>query len=365
MDKSIHLPGLNGLRAIAALTVMWGHIFLGPFGYWGVEGDYYTIFPLDGVTLFFVISGFLITYLLLNEYEHSNTISIKKFYLRRILRIWPLYYGYLAIALLISGITIGKELWFYLFFGANIPYIIGLALWPVVHYWSLGVEEQFYLFWPWIVKKTYSKKESGYRLLIYIISSIIIIWITCKLLCWSPIEKSVLYKFFTVTRFDCMMLGALGAVLYHKRIEWFLKITQNRWIAAIAVLLLVFSQWQKLIPAVFQPQIVALVSLIAIVGQLSESKPLINLENRMLDKIGKISYGIYIIHPLLIYGLSELWQKLSPPIKEITQVWLIYTIVTITTICAAYLSYTFLERPFLTLKNKFAVVQSQNSMDNK
>lgn len=363
MTNSIHLPGLNGLRAIAALTVMWGHVFLGPFGYWGFDGDYRSVFPLDGVTLFFVISGFLITYLLLNEHDRTGTISIKKFYIRRILRIWPIYYVFLIVALIITQVTFGKELWYYIFFGANIPFIIGSALWPIVHYWSLGVEEQFYLFWPWLVKKTYSQTKRGFILLTCIITTIIIAWIACKLLCWSPDNKSVLYRFLTVTRFDCMMLGALGAVLYHNRIQWFLKVTQNRWIAAIAVLLLIFSQWQEFIPAVLQPQTVAIVSLVAIVGQLSESKPLINLENKLMDGIGKISYGIYVIHPLLIYGISELWQKLSLPISVTAQVCIIYSLVTIVTICVAQLSYTFFERPFLTLKTKYAVVQSQNSMD--
>lgn len=362
MSPSIHLPGLNGLRAIAALTVMWGHVFLGPFGYWGLEGDYRSIFPLDGVTLFFVISGFLITYLLLNERDNSGTINVKKFYIRRILRIWPLYYVYLSIALLFTGVSIGNGVWFYLFFGANIPFILGSALWPIVHYWSLGVEEQFYLFWPWIVKKIRIETERGYRILTYTILSIIIIWISCKLLCWTPGDKSVLYRFFFVTRFDCMMIGALGAVLYYRHTYWFLCITHNRWIAAIAVLMLIFSQWVKLIPAVIQPQVVAVVSLVAIVGQLSKNKLLINLENKIMDSIGRISYGIYVIHPLLIYGISKFWTEMSPQLGEMTQVLIIYAIVTLSTLGIAYLSYQLLELPFLKLKNKFAVVQSQSSM---
>lgn len=311
-SNSIHLTGLNGLRAIAALTVMWGHVFLGPFGYWGLEGDHHSIFPLDGVTLFFVISGFLITYLLLNEQSHTGTVSIKKFYIRRILRIWPLYFVYLTVALLITHEPVGKSLWFYLFFGANIPFVVGTALWPVVHYWSLGVEEQFYLLWPWIVKKIHLDKEGRYKKLALLTASIMVAWIACKLICWTPGDKSVLYRFFSVTRFDCLMLGALGALLYHRRSGWFLRFAQNRWVAAMAVLLLVFSQWQRLVPAVLQPQAVALVSLVAIVGQLSERKPLINLENRIMDEIGKISYGIYVIHPLLIYLLSLLWRRMGP-----------------------------------------------------
>lgn len=355
-NHSIHLPGLNGLRAIAALTVMWGHVFLGPFGYWGIDDHVRSIFPLDGVTLFFVVSGFLITYLLLNEKELTGNISVKKFYIRRILRIWPLYYAYLIVALIVTKYVFNSEILYYIFFGANIPFALGTALWPVVHYWSLGVEEQFYMFWPWVVKKSTTKN------LVYIILAIMFAWIACKLLCWTPEDKSHLYRFFAVTRFDCMMLGALGAILYHCKIGWFLKIAQNRLVADISVLLLVFSQWLWLVPAIIQPQIVAIVSLMAIVGQLTEQKPFINLENRIMDGIGKTSYGIYVIHPLLIYYLSAAWRKMNISIDTTLQITIIYVLVTVLTMCIAQLSYRYLERPFLKLKVKYAVVSSQSSM---
>ena len=156
MNKTIHLPGLNGLRAIAALSVMWGHTFQSDFGNWGVEGFALPVVA-DGVTLFFVISGFLITYLLLNEQEQSHTISIPKFYMRRVLRIWPIYYLYLLVAVLVISTGNNPNIWYYCFFTANIPFILTAGIWPIVHYWSIGVEEQFYLFWPWLVKFTRGK----------------------------------------------------------------------------------------------------------------------------------------------------------------------------------------------------------------
>ena len=245
---------------------------------------------------------------------------------------------------------------YYIFFGANVPFAIGIALWPIVHYWSLGVEEQFYLFWPWIVKKTSLKS------IIYVILAIMVVWVTCKILLWTPADKSPIFRFFAITRFDCMMIGALGAVLYYQRKKWFLKLAQNKWIASIAVLLLIFSQWLKMIPAIIQPQVIAVVSLVAIVGQLSEQKPLINLEIKIMDGIGKISYGIYVIHPLLIWGLSIFWQKLNLNLSVTMQVVIIYALVTVATLVVAQLSYWFLERPFLKIKDRFAVVQSRSSM---
>src|SRR5689334_17749998 len=110
-NKVIHLPGLNGLRAIAALGVVISHITLA-LSYFNLDP---TIFGTDkdghpiglllagfGVSIFFALSGFLITYLLLREKEVAP-ISVRKFYVRRALRIWPLYYLYLAITLLVAA----------------------------------------------------------------------------------------------------------------------------------------------------------------------------------------------------------------------------------------------------------------------
>src|SRR5258705_5003952 len=148
-NRTLYLPGLNGLRAIAALAVVITHItfvlsafHLDPF----IFGSSKNGMPrgLDmagfGVSIFFAISGFLITFLLQNEKE-IQPINIKNFYLRRILRIWPLYYLYLIIAVL-TIIALGfnlniKSLVLYLFFAANIPYILNIPLQFLSHYWSL------------------------------------------------------------------------------------------------------------------------------------------------------------------------------------------------------------------------------------
>ena len=92
---------------------MWGHTFQRDFGDWGVEGFKLPVVA-DGVTLFFVISGFLITYLLLHEQEQSRTVSIPKFYMRRILRIWPIYYLYLLIVVLDIRHVARPSIWYYL-----------------------------------------------------------------------------------------------------------------------------------------------------------------------------------------------------------------------------------------------------------
>ena len=133
-DK-LYLPGLNGIRAVAALTVLFGHMWA-PFGNWGVSPSWHIPWPSGPVTTFFVISGFLITYLLMNEIGKTNDVSIPKFYMRRILRIWPLYYAYLALAIVAVWIfhdEINNAAWFYTFFSGNISHAIGLGI-ILVHY---------------------------------------------------------------------------------------------------------------------------------------------------------------------------------------------------------------------------------------
>ena len=117
---------------------------------------------------------------------------------------------------------------------------------------------------------------------------------------------SFMYRFFNVTRFDCMMIGAIGAVLYYEKNKVFTNIMQNRILGLVCILILFFSQlWARYIPAPVRPQLIAVISLVCIMSQLKN--PVINLENRVCDFVGKISYGIYVIHPLLIFLLSRLY----------------------------------------------------------
>lgn len=359
MSKSIHLPGLNGLRAIAALSVLWGHIYLPSMGNWGMAGREFTL-PVvsDGVTLFFVISGFLITYLLLNEERKSRTVNIPKFYMRRILRIWPIYYVYMVLALTLTGLWGDGHVWWYVFFTANIPFIFSLGIWPIAHYWSIGVEEQFYLFWPWLVRLTKGKM----RRLMTLALGVCLGWLACKMASYLVWGTTAVYRFFAVTRFDCMMLGAMGAILYYKRNPLFMKTFGNRWVGTVSLVALMFSlPWAEYIPAPIRPQVLAVLSLATIMGQVS-GRPVISLENRLCDSVGKISYGIYVIHPLMIYFASQAWRQWAPEMNTLWSNVLIYCGMTIAVYVVAWLSYRYLESPFLRLKNRFAIVQSSSTM---
>ncbi len=356
------LPGLNGMRAIAAIAVVIAHIGISlqkfnlhPVLYSDPDKDKFSwnILGSNCVSIFFVLSGFLITWLLLMEQDQFNKVDIKKFYLRRILRIWPLYYGYLVIAVAVSikfNLAIYlKSLLLYVFFAPNIPFVIGPRIQLLTHYWSLGVEEQFYILWPWMNAKA--------RIILRLSISIIIIFVLSRLALHLLYPQSIFEKFLRVTRIHCMMIGAAGAVLYKQQHTFFLKLINNKITQIVSWILLlpmVFNQYTPV--RFFNPEIVSVLSLCIIIGQVEVYNRVINLENKLLNFLGKISYGIYVFHPLMIFLLSKLLNNLT--LHSAVKYLLVYSIVFATTILSAYLSYSYFEKYFLKIKKKFEVVKS-------
>ncbi|MCC6538386.1 MAG: acyltransferase [Bryobacterales bacterium] len=142
-----HLPSLDGLRAISIMLVLLGHLS-GTQGFGRVDlgvGDYAHL----GVVVFFIISGFLITRLLLNEQERKGRVSLTSFYLRRAIRLFPALYLFVGCVWVLSRLgwveVPGRQLWYAATYTVN--YLPDRA-WPIGHLWSLSVEEQFYLVWP-------------------------------------------------------------------------------------------------------------------------------------------------------------------------------------------------------------------------
>ncbi len=359
-ENRVYLPGLNGIRAVAALTVLFAHMF-SPFGDWGLEPLSFRIpWPEEPVTTFFVISGFLITYLLMNEIGKTNDVSIPKFYMRRILRIWPLYYVYMILAIVAVvclNSPMDESVWYYTFFSGNISFALGIGLIPLFHYWSLGVEEQYYLWYPWVVK--YNKERVS-----RVVIALCVIWFGLKIGSYIFLGKGLAYKIFTITRFDCMMIGAVGAILYYKKAAWFVRLCANRVVVILAwVLFFTSGLYAQYIPAPIRAEYISVVSLLVIMAGLV-SKPL--LENRVMNYLGKISYGIYVIHPLLIFGGS--WIVKSTGMLSNAHGgghWIVFASVSALTILLAALSYKYLEMPFLRLKDKFSVVKSTNEGEGR
>lgn len=359
-EAPIYLHGLNGLRAIAALSVVFAHISQKGVADFGFPRLFDLPMAGYGVTLFFVISGFLITFLLLKEIKKTDTVAVSKFYMRRILRIWPIYYLFIIVSILVFAILhksnqiLVNQLWFYIFFAANFPFIAQNGILILVHYWSIGVEEQFYLFWPWVAK--YSKTK-----LLRMAILILILLLSAKILSWflwgSP---SLIYRFFMVTRFHCMMIGAIAAILYFSQKKSFISIASHK-LTQLLSWSLFFTMGFGLIhiPAVIGQELIALAAVSMIMGQVVSAKRIINLETKVFDFVGKISYGIYVIHPLIILLLSSFFKPLE--INLSLKYGLVYFTVIGSTLFLAWLSYKYYEKPFLNLKTKFMVIKSSNS----
>jgi len=365
MSKSIHLSGLNGLRAIAALAVVISHITLALDSF----GLVATIFGSDingnpkglllasyGVSIFFALSGFLITFLLLKEKEVSKGLNIEHFYIRRLLRIWPLYYLYFGICIVIYYIYEidynHQAVPFYIFLAANIPIIIGKTLPLLTHYWSIGVEEQFYLFWPWIAKVRNSKLMRISILLVFAL-------ITLKIIFWIINYKynySIPLVALSVTRFQTMIIGCVGAILYYNQssfIKYFID-KRTQFFCWIILLLTAINKFH--ISSLIDNEIIAIITVLIIFAQIMRTNYIFNLDNKILDFIGKISYGIYIIHPLIIFLAQKKFGKFQE--STLLNYLFLYSLIIGFTILVSYISYNFFEKRFIILKRKFAKIKS-------
>ena len=361
----VYLPGINGLRAIAAMAVVVSHtskslIFfnLNPIIFGTGDNGTPEGFALAGfgVSIFFAISGFLITYLLLLEKE-NNIISVRKFYVRRILRIWPLYYLYLSICLVVIVIIHEsvnlQSLFFYIFYAANIPFTLGIPLLFVGHYWSLGIEEQFYILWPWFMKKVKNHVE-------LLLILIILVLISIKVGVHFFYNGSLLDSGLQLARFQCMMIGALGAILFYRKNKLFLMLADNKLTQAISLLVLFIVAINRFhIFSIIDQEIICVISVFLITGQVNIKNRLIPFENEVFDFLGKISYGIYVIHPLIIFLCYSSFGNLE--LNSGLKYFLVYLAVFTLTILTASFSYNFFEKRFLRLKKKFTIVNSSGT----
>jgi peptidoglycan/LPS O-acetylase OafA/YrhL len=378
---SIYFPGLNSLRFLAASAVVFHHVeqyksWKGLPNIWGTDGVLGAFIDAIGhkaVSLFFVLSGFLITYLLLAEVAKTGTVSLKKFYIRRILRIWPLYYIIVlsAIFLLPHIIKIGPDpdmvqqhIWFvlavYLFMLPN------LMLTKVYHVvganqtWSVGVEEQFYIIWPWLVRKFH-------KVFIPFLITLVIVKMGLSLIALAGIEwlhhatiVDALKKFeriWSTFKIEQMAVGGFGAYyLFVKRMSVINWMYSKLNIAACSVLfILLFTTDFHFFGSTL---IEAYVFVTLILNISTNPKFPMKMENKQFTLLGNMSYGIYMWHTMCI----SLMLALTDVLHITPEGWLYHTALHLSsfllTLIVSYLSYTYVESGFLKLKDRFMVVRS-------
>lgn len=302
----VYLRGLYGFRFLAAFSVFYAHLEQAK-GWAGIPNWMFhmgTRVAADGVTCFFVLSGFLITYLLLCEEGETLIIHLPSFYLRRMLRIWPLYYSWVLLVFFVfpfipfmkfpvlGTVLDGYFLHRFLLFLFLSPQIaISLYSHPPFGgpLWSVGVEEYFYLIWPLLLKNIPRP-----RLLLGLVGFVLVM----------PVVRYFILKFsiqwvgsiFSLCRFDCMAIGALFAWIRMYKNEWLQCLFQRRWIPWAVWFWALVHFVVGVRYGIFTDTVYSLVFSLLIVIVAFHPFPLFSLESAFLTFMGKISYGFYVFH---------------------------------------------------------------------
>jgi peptidoglycan/LPS O-acetylase OafA/YrhL len=336
-----HLPALDGVRAVAVLMVMGAH---SPFGH--IPGDL-------GVSAFFVLSGFLITWLLLRERDSTGEISLRRFYLRRTLRIFPAYYAFLLFSLFAD--TVLGTPWSAGLFVAGFFYgmnyfnaFLGHPDTSLAHCWSLAVEEQFYLLWPWLFRWI---APGGRRALVRALVGLVLGVMTwrCILFFGFGVSEAYVYNAFD-TRFDNLAVGCLLAVgLGDARVRTAAtRLAAAAWFPLVTLGLLWTSRMWISEAWHFGPgftvDAVLLAVLLVQLMQLAPSSLWRWVEHPVVRYLGRISYPMYLWHA---WGLSLARHVTVLPASARFALGVLFTI------ALASASYRFVELPFLRLKRRY------------
>jgi peptidoglycan/LPS O-acetylase OafA/YrhL len=337
-----HLPSLDGLRAIAAFLVVFYHAGLD----WSPGGL--------GVLTFFVLSGFLITWLLLKEEEQSGTISLKSFYARRSLRIFPAFYAYwllVSAALLLTHkrFVVAQAISSLFYVNNYYQALHGDPNTDFSHTWSLGIEEQFYLLWPLFFMLL---KNARNRLRFLIATIVAIVLYREALVFLVHRDQGYIYEAFD-TRADHLLIGCLLAVTLRAgmwRNLW-RQLCSSWWLAALTLGMLALSTalafqfgstYRDAVGFVVDPVLVAVLIVQSIAHPAAGFGIVLNWG--WMRYLGTISYSVYLYQQVVIGPVEKRlarWPSVS----------LLVTIIAV--ILAASASYWIVERPFLRLKKRF------------
>jgi peptidoglycan/LPS O-acetylase OafA/YrhL len=298
-----HMKQIDGLRFIAVGFVMLGHFIEGT-----TYDQYFGYLANFGVTLFFVLSGFLISQILITNKNEGHTL--RQFYIRRFLRIFPLYYLVLFLALALNIPECRHYFPWLVTYTANIP--AGLTqghLGYLTHLWSLSVEEQFYIFFPFLILLIPDRHHLNmFKVLVFLsIVSRIILYIMYR---HSPIAGWVTYMF-TPCCFDSFGIGAILAYYRLNRPERLVTILNRNYLFVICGILCISVPFISIKPifvaaffrttfSLFCFWVIGKASLDMITGLMGSF-----LNNKIVIYLGKISYGIYVYHHFMPYIFSH------------------------------------------------------------
>jgi peptidoglycan/LPS O-acetylase OafA/YrhL len=368
-------PQLDSMRALAALAIIAYHYVLFPAGWIGVQ-------------FFFVLSGFLISGIVLNgkkQYETQGMLFFfKDFYKRRMRRLFPLYFGYLGLLILLY-FFIGKpealnNEWLWLFtYTVNIRWLFNDYTFHMVygHLWSLSLEWQFYLFWPFFLWKLSEKHFLKVMLCLIPVAMLIRIieYMVCSHLTYlvgyngSPEKQALAAYALPLSHLDAFVFGAL---LCDRRFRQFLCKPIVAYVSILApmaagLLLVVLIPaypsvslgWPINLPLAFQwiwgYSLLNLASAAIIVNLIKRKDAWLFsfTKLKLFQHLGKISYGIYVYHPIIIFITLGLSAKIHPfPGSKILELLMVMLL----TCAAAHFSYELWEKRFLKKKKPIKTI---------
>lgn len=353
---------IDGLRFVAIFLVLVEH-FAGEIAR-KISAGYY------GVDLFFVISGFLITSILINTKEQSFAMAYKKFIGRRTLRIFPIYYLTIVVLFIINLEIVRDKIFWLLTYTYNYAWVLfEIPETPINHFWSLCVEEQFYLFWPFVVLLL---RKSPKILMAFILAIIIIGYLQSLLNIFPELTK--FNNVNVLTRMSSLGIGSLGAT-YSINYNLSDRFFNNYKIEFAVFIILVYTLTHQYIVS---HVILAIISLYLVL-KASRYKFCISivekfLTNSKLVYLGSISYGIYIFHLPIGYYLNKYILDSNCSNMELCNMnlfkilnsycWVIkFPIISLASILVASLSFKYIERPILKLKDRY--FYTEKSLDNE
>ena len=368
-NKSKYLPSIDSLRALAVLAVIIYHVDVNylPGGFLGVD-------------LFFVLSGYLISSLIIKEYRKTGSLNLYNFYIRRARRLLPAVYFMITVGLVVMVLFnevllrkshldaifgyIYSSNWWYIFHKLDYFDSFG-AQSPFKHLWSLAIEEQFYMIFPLLfllINRKKKSKDGTYKLnknFLYVVLGLILVSLIVHILLFDINNISRIY-FGTDTRAFSLLVGVVGAILYPME-KLHTKVTPQQNImysvvslVSIAILITVMIYTSEYNTWLYRGGflLVAILGLIVIISSGKQH----TLMSRLLSFkpvvfIGKISYSLYLWHfPVLV---------LTTPVSEIGNPNIFFVILRIVlTFAVAIVSYVFVETPIrkLGFKNYINVI---------
>jgi len=374
MDLAIHaskgnptpyMIQLDALRALAVFGVLVHHFLPGSFLSrvlnWGQLG----------VQLFFLLSGYLITGILLRcrervELNKQDTwFTLRRFYIRRFLRLIPIYYLVLIITALLNFEPVRRSLVWHLTYTSNIYFSI-LNRWDgcVSHFWSLSVEEQFYLFWPFIIMLAPKKYLHSILFIAVFIGPI------SRFLCIAAGLNTYWRWTMLFTNLDLLAMGAVLA-FYNQNLEWKKRYKYKAYLCKFgfwigipllaAFTIINYRYPHHVVLKIFYQSTMSLcfVWLVNSASQGFSGAIGSVLEFKLLTYLGKISYGIYVYHNFVPTIIRHIFRAMGLSISK--SVHIQFILFTIVTLLISAISWHLIEKPINNLKEHFGYINRQSN----